>query len=215
MAKSGKLDNVERRSEESRECTEKHEVEMSEIQRLTFWTMVLNLPDFQVVHEHCDTPSDPHRFTIAPCAQIAVCPHCGHACDTIHRRHSSKPIKDLPLPNQAVELIVKTPQYKCLRCQLFFTPSYPAIAPGAHATERFLAHVARLIDFADIANVAALYGVPPRTLSRWYYDYVERHQQTPPAKLKPIRSLGIDELSQKKSTVSLSPCSSITPTVES
>jgi transposase len=176
---------------------------MSEMQRLAFWTVVLNLPGFQVVHEHRDRPNDPVRFTVIPTQEIGVCPHCGHACDTVHRRHHSKPIKDLPLSDQAVNLVVSTPQFECQRCKRFFTPTYPAIAPGAHATERFLAHTARLIDFSDIANVAALYGVPESTLGRWYYDFLERQQQQPSqTPLKPIKSLGIDELSQKKSTVS-------------
>ena len=81
---------------------------------------------------------------------------------------------------------------------------YAAIAPGAHATERFLAQAARLIRFSDIANVAAFFGVSENTLARWYYDYVERQQKTPPANLKPIKSLGIDELSLKKNTGSSS-----------
>jgi len=76
------------------------------------------------------------------------------------------------------------------------------MAPGAHASERFLEQAARLIRFSDIANVAEFFAVPANTLARWYYDYVERRQQTPPANLKPITSLGIDELSLKKSTVS-------------
>jgi transposase len=179
---------------------------MSTMQRLASWTLALNLPGFQVVHESRQTPADPVRFTLLPTQEVALCPHCGHACDTVHRRHPSKPIKDLPLGEQAVELIISTPQFECERCQRFFTPSYPAIVPGAHATERFLAHVARLIDFSDLANVAALYGVPERTLARWYYDYIQRQQQQPLATpLKPIESIGIDELSQKKGTASLSP----------
>lgn len=179
---------------------------MSTTQRLAFWTMVLNLPGFRVVHECRETPKDPVRFTVVPTQELGVCPHCGRACDTVHRRHHSKPLKDLPLGDQAVELIVSTPQYECERCQRFFTPSYPAFAPRAHATERFLTHVARLLDFSDIANVAALYEVPERTLARWYYDYIERQQQQPPgAPLKPIECIGIDELSQKKSTGSSLP----------
>lgn len=171
------------------------------MQRLASWTLALNLPGFRVVHEGRGTPTDPVRFTVIPTQEVVICPHCGHACDTIHRRHRSSPIKDLPLGAQAVELLVSTPQYECERCQRFFTPTYPAIAAGAHATERLLAHCARLIDFADIANVAALYGVPERTLARWYYDYLQRHQQQPSAApLQPIKSIGIDELSQKKST---------------
>ena len=172
---------------------------MNEMQRLAFWTVALNLPGFRVVHERRGTPNDPVRFTVIPTQEIGICPHCGHACDTVHRRHRSKPIKDLPLGDLAVELLVSTPQYACARCRRFFTPTYPAVASGTHATERFLAHCARLIDFADIANVAALYRVPERSLARWYYDYIERQQQQPLAvPLKPIKSIGIDELSQKK-----------------
>jgi hypothetical protein len=108
-------------------------------------------------------------------------------------------MRDLPLGPQTVNLIVRTPQFRCDRCESYFTPSYPAIAPGAHATERFLEQAARLIRFSDIANVAEFFAVPSNSLARWYYDYVERQQQTPPAQLKPIKSIGLDELSLKKS----------------
>jgi hypothetical protein len=41
--------------------------------------------------------------------------------------------------------------------------------------------------------------LPKRTMARWYYDYIQRQQQQPlAAPLKPIESIGIDELSQKK-----------------
>jgi len=51
--------------------------------------------------------------------------------------------------------------------------------------------------------VAAFLAVPHRTLERWYYDYVERKNAEPsPQTLKAIKSLGIDELSLKKSTAS-------------
>jgi transposase len=175
---------------------------MSEQDRLAFWSKALNLPGFRVVHERRDTPSDPVCFTVVPVQEVAVCPHCGRATDTVHRRHDSKPLKDLPLGPQAVELIVRTPQFECPRCERFFTPEYPAIAPGTHATERFLEHAARMIRFSDVANVAALFGVPENTLARWYYDYVERLQRQPAAEAKPIKSIGIDELSLKKNTAS-------------
>jgi len=178
---------------------------MSEQDRLAFWTKALNLADFRVVHERRDTPEDPVRFTVVPLREVGLCPKCGQACDTVHRRHDTKPIKDLPLGPQAVELIVRTPQFACERCRSFFTPSYPVFAQGAHATERFLEQAARLIRFSDIANVAQFYGVPETTLARWYYEYVEPQQQAPAAELKPIRSIGIDELSLKKSTASSSP----------
>jgi hypothetical protein len=63
-----------------------------------------------------------------------------------------------------------------------------------------LEQAAKLIRFSDIANVAEFLGLPEKTLEGWYYDYAERKTQQPPADLKPIKSMGIDELSLKKNT---------------
>ena len=178
---------------------------MTEQERLDFWTRALNLPGFRVVHERRDSPNDPVSFTVVPAEEVARCPGCGHACATVHRRHDSKPMRDLPIGPQAVNLIVRTPQFHCDRCDAFFTPAHSAFAPGAHATQRFLAQAAKLIRFSDIANAAVFFGVAENTLARWYYDYVERQQLNPPPPLKPITSIGIDELSLKKSTGSSSP----------
>jgi hypothetical protein len=80
-------------------------------------------------------------------------------------------------------------------------PAQPPRRARCHATERFLEQAARLIRFADVANAAAFLGVPEKTLGRWYYDYVQRRRDRPPGEAaKPIKSLGIDELSLKKST---------------
>lgn len=173
---------------------------MTEPDRLAFWTKALNLPDFQVVHEHRDTATDPLRLTIVPQLPLGLCSGCRRATDVIHRTYESQPVKDLSLGPQAVELIVRTYQFHCPHCGGYFTPSYPALAPGAHATERFLEQAAKLIRFSDIANAAAFLGVPEKNLERWYYAYVERRAQAATEGLKPIQSLGIDELSLKKST---------------
>ena len=178
---------------------------MSENDLLTFWTNFLRLEGFRVVHVSADRPADPVRLTVLPTADVALCPHCQRPCDTIHRRYQAEHIKDLPLATRPVELIVRTYQFSCPHCHHFFTPAAPAVAPGAHATERFLEQAARLIRFSDIANAAAFLGVPEKTLEGWYYDYVERQRQTPAATLKPIRQIGIDELALKKKPASTSP----------
>jgi len=173
---------------------------MSEQDRLEFWTKTLNLPDFQVVHQRRDTPADPLRLTVVPQMPLGLCSGCCRATDAIHRTYESQPVKDLPVGSQAVELIVRTYQFHCPHCDRYFTPRYPALAEGAHATERFLEQAAKLIRFSDIANAAAFLGVAEKNLERWYYDYVQRQAQKPSAEFKPIKSLGIDELSLKKST---------------
>lgn len=170
---------------------------MSEQDHLEFWTRALNLPDFQVVHVRRDTSSDPVTLTVVPSMPLGLCSGCCRATDCVHRTLDSRPIKDLSVGPQAVELIVRTYQFHCERCDRYFTPRYPAIADSAHATERFLEQAAKLIRFSDIANAAGFLGVPEKNLERWYYDYIERQNKSP-ANFKPIKILGIDELSLKK-----------------
>lgn len=179
---------------------------MSERDRLEFWTRALNLPDFRVVNETRTTPDEPVCFTVRPTLECAVCPRCHKPTDFVNRTTESARVKDLPIGSQPVELIVRTLQFHCQDCDCYFTPPYPAFAPGAHATERFLAQAAKLIRISDIHNAAAFFGVPPTTLARWYYDYAERLAQNPSRQLLPITHLGIDELSQKKSIASSSSC---------
>jgi transposase len=171
---------------------------MTEQDHLDFWTKTLNLPDFQVVHMRRDTPSDPLRLTVVPAMPLALCSSCCRATDCVHRTLDSRPVKDLSIGPQTVELIVRTYQFHCQRCDAYFTPRYPALAEGAHATERFLEQAAKLIRFSDIANAAAFLGMAEKNLERWYYDYVERKNQESAVAFKPIESLGIDELSLKK-----------------
>ena len=171
---------------------------MTEQDHLEFWTKTLNLPDFRVVHVRRDTSSDPLSLTVVPTMPLGLCAGCHRATDCIHRTLDSRPVKDLSVGSQAVELIVRTYQFYCQRCDCYFTRRYPALAEGAHATERFLEQAAKLIRFSDIANAAAFLGLPEKNLERWYYDYVERKNQESAAHFKPIKSLGIDELSLKK-----------------
>jgi transposase len=173
---------------------------------VAIWATILKLPEFRVVHLRQDGPDDPLRITLVPLREVGCCPHCGHASESVHRRHRSDPIRDLPIGDRAVELVLSMPQYECRPCGRFFTPTYQGFAPGTHATERFLAHVARLIQFSDIANVAAPHGIPERTPARWYYDHLDQRQRRMAEEPhKPIRSIGIDELSLKKSIDGSSP----------
>jgi transposase-like protein len=105
----------------------------------------------------------------------------------------------------ATTLVVRFWQFRCAPCNKFFTPHYRAIAPGVHATERLLERMAEMVRFSDLRNTAGFFGVPEKTLENWYYEFLERKRTTAEGS-KPLRSLGIDELSLKKSTASSAPC---------
>jgi transposase len=176
---------------------------MSEQASLNLWTKQLRLEGYKVVSERRDTPPGPVRLTLVATCEVALCPDCSRPTDCVHRRTDSNPIRDLPHGVQAVGLILRSCQFHCVPCDRFFTPDCPHVAPGARATERFLEYAAKIIRFADVANAASLLGVPEKTLGRWYYDYARRQLDKAPGEgLKPIKSLGIDELSLKRSTAS-------------
>jgi transposase len=165
---------------------------------LLFWTNLLRLPDYEVVYCQEEADLQMYRLTVAPKHPLAVCPHCGKVCETIHQTRTRERIKDLPISNYAVELSVRVSQFACGRCGHCFTPAIPFLAEGSHATERFLKRAAQLVRSSDLSNAAAFLGVPERTLGDWYYAYLQRRQPASDQKLKPVRRLGIDELSLKK-----------------
>jgi transposase len=162
-----------------------------------FWTELVDLPDYEVLYCQKESDLQRYRITVGPKQRLGVCPHCGKVSDTIHQTRTRQHIKDLSIGKEAVELNVRVLQFECV-CGQHFTPAVPFLAEGAHATERFLERAAHLIRTSDVANAAAFLGVPERTLGDWYYDYLQRRPHPGGQKLKPVRRLGIDELSLKK-----------------
>jgi transposase len=165
-----------------------------------FWTALLHLLNYEVAHVYEDTQRKRLFITVIPLHRVGVCPHCERASGDVKQRRTREGIQDLPIGDNAVELKVRVDQFQCEYCEQCFTPPIPFLAEGAHATERFMERAAQLIRKSDISNAAQFLGVPERTLGNWYYDYVERLQKgTASSPPKPIRRLGIDELSLKKS----------------
>ena len=165
-------------------------------------TVALNLEGFEVVQVEVDDRQRQVRLTVVSQWPVAVCPHCGEVSTQVHQTRELGGVHDLPLADRAVTLAVRVPQFWCGSCARAFTPRLLEVVEGAHATERFLARAAELIRFGDITQAAAFVRVPATSLERWYYAWVERQQR---AEAQPITSMGIDELSLKKSTGSSSP----------
>jgi transposase len=168
-------------------------------------TSLLALDEFEVVGSAWDRQLKIRRLTLVPRTAVAICPHCHRASDQRHARHE-RIIADLPMGDQRVELLVHLWQYHCGACRKFFAARFAALAEGAHATERLLERLADLAAHSDIAHAARFFVIPEKTASGWYYAYVERVRRTPAPDLKPVRSLGIDELSIKKDAVNSVAC---------
>jgi transposase len=166
-------------------------------------TQLLDLEEFEAVDIEEDRARRVRRITVIPRVSVGVCPKCSKPTD---RRHQTRDrvVRDLPLGPYATELVVRQPQYDCPECRTLFTPKFSALAESAHATERLLERLAEMVRWGDLKNASAFLGVPEKTLEHWYYDYRERLQAA--RACQPIRSLGIDELSRKKSAGGTAAC---------
>ena len=169
------------------------------------YTQMLGLADFEVVDVLEDPKQKERRLVLVPRVLLGICPHCHRVCGERHGCHQWE-VRDLPMGSMATILLVRFWQFRCEDCDKFFTPHYAMIVPGAHATERLLERMADLVGFSDIRNAAGFFGVPEKTLENWYYEFLERKRQAPAEGVKPVGSLGIDELSLKKSTGSSAAC---------
>ena len=172
---------------------------------LQVYTELLGLAEFEVVHSDREAGGKVWHLTLVPRMAVGLCPHCGRISDERHESHLRE-VLDLPTGACLTKLNLRQFQFHCAACGRFFTPHYQAIAEGTHATERFLERMAEMIGFSDIRNTARFFGVPEKTLERWYYEFLERKRPYSEAAQQPIQSLGIDELSLKKSTASSARC---------
>jgi transposase len=168
---------------------------------------LLDLEEFEVVQVNAGRGKRVRTLTLVPRMGIGVCPHCHGACDERHMCRDRN-VRDLPMGGWQTELVVRLWQFHCRACDRFFTPRYAALAEGAHATERLLERLGELIVHSDVAAAATFFGIPEKTAEAWYYQHRQRkeHDDEPRTGLKPIESMGIDELSLKKDTNSSAAC---------
>jgi transposase len=168
-------------------------------------TALLGLYEFECVESSWDPRNKLRRFTLVPKAIVGLCPHCHGTTDERHQCYD-RIVADLPMGDQRVELVMRLSQFRCPDCDKFFSPRFAALAEGAHATERLLERLAELASHSDLAMAARFFGIPEKTAQGWYYQYLKRLQKQPTPHLKPVRSLGIDELSLKKDTGNSAAC---------
>jgi transposase len=166
--------------------------------------MLLDLPEYEVVAVTRDPSRKRSRITLVPKALVGLCPQCGVVCGKRHLCRDRE-VRDLPMGGWSTELIVQMWQFECGHCGRFHTPRFSALAEGAHATERLLERLAELAGRGDVSLAARFFGIPEKTGEEWYYGYLKRSPKSQPD-LKPVRSLGVDELSLKKGTASSAPC---------
>ena len=179
---------------ESRESTE-----------LAVICSLLDLEEFEVVQVEQDRAQRLRTLTLVPKVAVGVCPHCRGVSDERHLCRDRR-VLDLPIGQWRTELVVRLWQFRCRACDRFFTPTFAALAEGAHATERLLDQLAELISQSGVCAAARFLAIAEKTVEAWYYQHLQRKQQRSTPALEPVKSLGIDELSLKKDTGNSAAC---------
>jgi transposase len=90
-------------------------------------TELLDLDGFEVIDVASERSSKLRRLTVTPIVIAGLCPHCGQSTDERHACHDRE-VADLPLGGWKTQLVVRLFQFRCGRCDKFFTPPHPGLA---------------------------------------------------------------------------------------
>jgi len=126
----------------------------------------------------------------------AACPECGVRST---RKHSEKPVavRDLSCFGRQTYLIVPRRRFKCRHCQTPFTEVLPFIEFRTSFTKRYEQYVYEQCRERSFTAVEKQEGISDTVVAK-VYDAHASNQIQPVGRPKPIRVLGIDEISTRK-----------------
>jgi transposase len=126
----------------------------------------------------------------------ARCPQCGVRST---RRHSEKPVavRDLPCFGRQAYLIVPRRRFKCRHCEKPFTELLPFVEFRTSFTKRYEQYVYEQCRERSFTAVEKQEGISDTVVATVYDAHASKCIQ-PAGRPKPIRVLGIDEISTRK-----------------
>jgi transposase len=122
------------------------------------------------------------------------CSHCGQSTEAIHDQQERR-IRDLPLFEHRVELIVPRVRVACGQCG----PKLERLnwlEPYARVTKRLGESVARLCRVASVRHVAKHFGLDWKTVKE--LDFTSLRRELGPVDLDGLQVIGMDEFAIQK-----------------
>ncbi len=125
-----------------------------------------------------------------------VCPKCAHLSESVYD-HRPVRIKDEPLRNKLVVLLINKRRFYCSHCKKPFTEPVSGIGKGRRTTERLRSAICWASEnFHDLSRVQRHYDCSADTVYRATYDRLELRRRKRLYPLPPV--IGIDEHSLRK-----------------
>ena len=124
--------------------------------------------------------------------QRPACIHCQHPKVTI-KATRQRTLKHTRQGNQVMTLHLKSPKYRCLRCQRYFYHRFKGVRPRFRASEAFRLEVFEAHDGGVTQRkLSRTHHISPATVERWYQSQCQRRRSEMSNRPCP-RVLGIDE----------------------
>jgi len=155
----------------------------------------LELPEFFIKNYFFKDKK--HVFRIEKKTTYELCPICNNSTNKIHSKREQK-IKDIPIRDRPVILILSKRRFKCLVCFKVFTEQISSVQRYCRHTERFLKHIYTKGVY-PLKWVAKENFISEPVAARIFYRQADieigkrRHD--------PITIMGIDENSFKKGSI--------------
>jgi transposase len=155
----------------------------------------LLLPELEMIEVFSGRRTWVH-YRVRSTAKDALCPRCPTLSSSVYDRRQTK-VKDAPIRDQIVFLIIEKRRFWCKNCRKPFTEYIPGIKKGSRTTERFKRAVLWACEnFVDLERVQRAYRVSAGYVFKTLYTRLDeklRMRQYPwPS------TIGIDEHSFKR-----------------
>lgn len=155
----------------------------------------LLLPDLRIVKE--TFKKDQRYFYCEKVSDFEVCPKCAAPSRTIYD-HVNVRIKDAPIRNRIVNLIIRKRRFLCKTCKKPFREPVDGIVKGFRTTQRLRSHIRwAASNYQDLKRVARTVDCSNWLVYKAYYEQIELELRK--FKYPWPKTLGIDEHSFLKS----------------
>lgn len=132
-------------------------------------------------------------------SEMEVCPKCATPSRSVYDTRITS-VKDQPLRNKRVRLVITKRRFRCRPCKRPFTEPVPGISKGRRYTERFRQHILWACDrFTDLKAVRQHVDASSGFIYKALYDRLELKRRMNHSYPWP-RSIGIDEHRFRRAT---------------
>jgi transposase len=99
--------------------------------------------------------------------------YCGFHTSVVHDRRTRK-VRDLPVLNKPLFLIVSINRYRCQNCTEVFSPSFESIASHQHYTNRFRQFIYEQVLGTTIQDISRKHKIAYSTVERIFYSIAHK-----------------------------------------